>query len=197
MLTPAQLDAFKELVSVGAGHAATALSQLVDRKIMITVPQLEIVPATEVPYALGGPEAVVSATYVRVLGDTRGGLLFVMDEDSAKALAALLRGVPAVDELSKEDHEMLRNAGHVLLSACLGAIARMVQKVLVAASPAYAFDMAGAVLATVVTETEGSADEALLVDADFLEEEEQSVRARLFFLPAPGGLESLVEAMGV
>jgi chemotaxis protein CheC len=196
MLTAQQLDAFGELVSIGAGHAATALSQLVDRKIIITVPKIEIIPSAAVPYALGGPETVVSATYVRVLGDTRGGLLFVMDQESGKALAGLLKGVPPLAELGPEDHEMLRNAGHVLLSACLNAISRMVNKTMVAASPAYAFDMVGAVLETVVSETEGTSDEAVLVDADFVEEEEGSVKGRLFYLPAPGSLESLMGTLG-
>ena len=37
-----QLDALKEVANIGAGHAATALSQLTDRRIMISVPEIAI-----------------------------------------------------------------------------------------------------------------------------------------------------------
>src|SRR3989449_3125985 len=38
-----QIDALREVANIGAGHAATALSQLTNRKIMISVPQINIV----------------------------------------------------------------------------------------------------------------------------------------------------------
>lgn len=196
-LTASQLDALRELSSIGAGHAATALSQLVDRKIVITVPELRIVQTEQVPGALGGPEAVVCATFVKVLGDARGALLFVVDEKSALALAGLLANRPGREELDELDHELLTHAGSVLLSAYLNALSRMVHRSLVPSPPAYASDMVGAILQAAVTETEGYAEESLLVDADFLEQEEGSVRGRLFFLPAPGSLEAIVSALGV
>ena len=37
-----QLDALREVASIGAGHAATALSQMTASRIMISVPRLQI-----------------------------------------------------------------------------------------------------------------------------------------------------------
>ena len=34
-----QLDGLREVANIGAGHAATALSQLTNRRIMVGVPQ--------------------------------------------------------------------------------------------------------------------------------------------------------------
>ncbi|MBW2610605.1 MAG: chemotaxis protein CheC, partial [Deltaproteobacteria bacterium] len=39
-LSKEQLDALKEVGTIGVGHAANALSQLADRKIMISVPRV-------------------------------------------------------------------------------------------------------------------------------------------------------------
>ena len=41
-LTPRQLDALREVANIGAGHAATALSQMTEQRIMISVPQLSV-----------------------------------------------------------------------------------------------------------------------------------------------------------
>ena len=48
-----QLDALKEVANIGAGHAATALSQLTSRTIMINVPEVNVRPLEEVPELLG------------------------------------------------------------------------------------------------------------------------------------------------
>ena len=40
-----QLDALREVANIGAGHAATALSQMTNRTIMISVPEVNILRA--------------------------------------------------------------------------------------------------------------------------------------------------------
>jgi chemotaxis protein CheC len=37
-----QLDALREVANIGAGHAATALSQMTNRTIMIAVPEVNV-----------------------------------------------------------------------------------------------------------------------------------------------------------
>lgn len=48
-LKPMQLDALREVANIGAGHAATALSQMTGQTIMIAVPTINITPLEEVP----------------------------------------------------------------------------------------------------------------------------------------------------
>ena len=48
-----QLDALREVANIGAGHAATALSQLTGSTIMITVPTIHITRLEDVPLQLG------------------------------------------------------------------------------------------------------------------------------------------------
>jgi hypothetical protein len=39
-----QLDALREVANIGAGHAATALSQMTNHTIMIAVPEVNVRP---------------------------------------------------------------------------------------------------------------------------------------------------------
>jgi chemotaxis protein CheC len=48
-LSAQQLDALREVANIGAGHAATALSQITGERIMISVPELSIAPLDEIP----------------------------------------------------------------------------------------------------------------------------------------------------
>src|SRR5437016_5416123 len=73
-----QLDALKEVANIGAGHAATALSQLTNRRIMISVPEINIARLA----------AVLTTTYLN-FGHERDFVFCVETEfhiDSAEGL---------------------------------------------------------------------------------------------------------------
>jgi chemotaxis protein CheC len=48
-LNTLELDALRETANIGAGHAATALSQMTGNTIMITVPTITIAALEDVP----------------------------------------------------------------------------------------------------------------------------------------------------
>lgn len=197
-LTPLQLDALQEVGSIGAGHAATALSQLVDRPIGLEVPRVEIIDMHAVPHVLGGPERLVGAVYARLLGDISGGILFVAEKGGALALVDLLHGrnVGSATSFGHEEEALLRHAASILISAYLAAIARMADLDVLPSSPAMAFDMAGALIEAVIAEVGLVAEHAVLVRTSFLDEA-KTVEAGLFFVPDPEGLEVLLGRLGV
>ena len=48
-----QLDALREVANIGAGHAATALSQMTNRTIMISVPEVNVRALEDVAELVG------------------------------------------------------------------------------------------------------------------------------------------------
>ena len=89
-LTPEWLDALKEIVNIGVGNAATALSQLIDNKIMMTVPVIDVLPFGELSEASGGGDAYVAGVYLRITGAISGDILFNMPVPEAEQLASLM-----------------------------------------------------------------------------------------------------------
>src|ERR1700740_2780785 len=85
-----QLDALKEVENIGAGHAATALSQLTNRRIMISVPQINITRLEDVPNLLGNPQDVVAAVLMHMLGDLTGRTLLLFPEAVGRRLCDML-----------------------------------------------------------------------------------------------------------
>ena len=89
-LTEIQVDALKEVGNVGAGHAATALSQLLKKKIMISVPQVKILKLQEVENLLGDSNTLVAGIIMNVLGDVTAKILLLLTRESALSLADML-----------------------------------------------------------------------------------------------------------
>src|SRR3989304_377767 len=85
-----QIDALREVANIGAGHAATALSQLTNRRIMISVPQINIARLEEVPELLGNPQDVVAAVLMHMLGDLTGRTLLLFPEAMGRRLCDML-----------------------------------------------------------------------------------------------------------
>jgi chemotaxis protein CheC len=48
-------DALREIANVGAGNAATAVSQLIGTRILVEVPKVSLIRVQDLPEPLGGP----------------------------------------------------------------------------------------------------------------------------------------------
>ena len=55
-LSELERDALREVANIGAGHAATALSQMTGRKIMIDVPEVSVQQLEAVTELIGAAE---------------------------------------------------------------------------------------------------------------------------------------------
>lgn len=197
-LTELQLDALREVGSIGAGHAATALSQLVDRPVGLQVPTIKVIDLSDVPYVFGGPSQLVCAVYARLMGDIGGGILFLSTEEAALSMVDLLRGheTGSAQHLDVDEEDTLINAIGILLAAYLAAVARMADLNVAAAPPVLAVDMAGAILATVATEVDMRDEQAVLVSTAFPGHDD-SVDAALFFLPDPDSILTILGRLGM
>ena len=77
-LSVAQMDALREIGNVGAGNSATALSQIINRRIDMEVPRVSVVPLDDVPELVGGPEVMVVGVFLRVYGKAPSNILFLL-----------------------------------------------------------------------------------------------------------------------
>ena len=81
-----ELDVMKEIGSIGTSHAATALSQLLQREVRITIPKVKILGYNGAVKRIGEEEEIVGATLVQMSGDLDGLMLFLYDKHFAKRL---------------------------------------------------------------------------------------------------------------
>src|SRR5947199_9333932 len=85
-----QLDALKEVANIGAGHAAPALSQLTHRRIMISVPEINIARLDEVPSLIGDPQDVAAAVLMHMLGGLSGRTLLLFPESVGRKVCDMV-----------------------------------------------------------------------------------------------------------
>ncbi|EAX48641.1 CheC, inhibitor of MCP methylation [Thermosinus carboxydivorans Nor1] len=197
-LSALQLDALREIGNVGAGNAATALSQIINRKIDMTVPQVAILPLGEVPEVVGGPDAMVAGVYLRVFGPAPGSILFLLPRDSAFSLVDMVMGRSpgTTTALTSMDESALMEIGNILAGAYLNALSYFTRLTLLPSIPALAMDMAGAILSVILIQLGQMGDHALVIETEFATEADE-VKGHFFLIPDPGSLATILAAIGV
>jgi chemotaxis protein CheC len=197
-LTDLQLDAVREISGIGAGHAATTLSELVERTIRLEVPTIELIDITDVPHVFGGPEQIVGAVYVRLFGELDGAALFMATPEAIGVLLGMLgdTAMSAGDAPDSRRSALLLDAAEKLIASYLSAISDMTGLTVTTSGGALAWDMAGALLEAVVLEVGMRADSAILVRTAFIDVE-HTVETAFFFVPDPEGLDAVLGKLGL
>jgi chemotaxis protein CheC len=186
MLKPVQLDALREVANIGAGHAATALSQMTGQRIMISVPTINITALEDVPSQLGGPEEPVAAVLMSMLGDFTGRTLLVFPQATAIRMAEVLLKRPASGgpDLSELEQSAIKEAGNILSGAYMNALSDFMGVTILPSPPSLAIDMFQAVLTTAYLQFGDDRDHVVCVETEFLMHDANE-RLRGFFLLLP------------
>lgn len=196
-LNPLQLDALKELGNMGAGNSATALSQIISKKIDMSVPRVKVYSIYEIPELFGGSENIVVGVLLRMFGDMQGSLMFLLDEESARKLLSDMMLGQEVGNLTDElPMSAMMEVGNIISSSYLNALSFFSNLTIIPSTPAFAYDMAGAILGTILYEVSELSDQVLLIETDFLGNGE-AIRGHFFVLPDLPSLGILLKAVGV
>ena len=197
-LNDVQFDALREIGNVGAGNSATALSQVINRRIDMNVPKVSLVPLDMVPDLVGGPDTIVVGVFLRVYGKAPGNILFLLPQQSAYYLVDTLMGKPhgATNKLDFMDESALMEIGNILAGAYLNAFYTFTNISMLPSIPALAMDMAGAILNVVLVQLGTMGDQALVIETEFLSEDD-GINGHFFLVPDPGSLETIMNAVGV
>jgi len=192
------MDVLKEVGNIGAGHAATALSRLLDKPVDMAVPRVSLVPFEEIAERVGGSEQVVVAVFLRVEGDAPGNMFFIIREESANGLLSSLLSLEVVSaaEYGEMEISALSEIGNILAGSYLSSLADFTSLNMAPTVPSLAIDMAGAILSYGLLQFGQMGDDALLIETTFLEGNEK-VEGHFFLIPDPESFEKIFRALGV
>jgi chemotaxis protein CheC len=195
-LTPLQLDALREVGNIGSGNAAVALSTMVDKKVLLSVPRASLVPLVKVSDLVGGAETPVVGIYLHISGDASGSMLLLLEEHSAGQLAHLMCSPASEGELTTVEQSALQETGSILAGSYLNALSQMTSILLKPSVPGFAMDMAGAIIDFILVEISQSEDYVLVIETEF-DIMDRKIRGHLVLFPDLGSLDIILSRLGV
>ena len=191
------LEVFQEIGNIGAGNAATALANLVNKKIDMDVPRAGVVELNDLMSLMGNEEESVICISQAVTGSAPCYILFVLEESSAHYLANVFLSRPlGSNEMDAMEESLFLEIGNILSGSFLSAFAQVTNLVFNLSVPALARDMLGAVLTSALMETGYFAEKVLVVETRFFDMD-YAIRGHFFILPEMEALEKIFHGLGI
>jgi len=130
ILSKEQKDSISELINISFSKSAASLSELTGHRVLLSVPEVEIHPISDLQKVLekyvGGE---ISTVHQIFNGAIAGDALLILNKKSAISLAELLTGnsFSESEAFNTTVREVIVEVGNILLNACLGMFGNLLK----------------------------------------------------------------------
>ncbi len=197
-VTEQYFDVLKELGNIGAGNATTALAQMLNTKVDMSVPQVKLLDFKDVGDLMGGAEQIMTGIYLSVEGDINGSIMFLLGMKAARHLVNMLMGVTDKDEsvpFDETELSAIKEVGNIITGSYLNAMSMITNLKLLPSVPFIAIDMAGAILSVPAIEFGMMGDKILLIETSFFDTE--TLSGYFILLPDMDGYAKILTSLGM
>jgi chemotaxis protein CheC len=171
-LSELQHDALVEIFNIGVGHAARAMSEIVNEEVTMSVPSITFVNRADAASMLGNKErSRVCGVSQHYEGAFSTEAILMFPEDKSLDIVRLMVGesVP-LKELTEMEQEAMSEIGNIILNSCVGTLANIFSQELSGSLPAYHVGTSEEIL----TASGGQGDSVvLMLHIDFILETHQ------------------------
>jgi len=199
-LTEVQREVLKEVGNIGAGHAATSLSDIMKLAVGLTEPSVARLPFHGVAVKGGYDERSVAALRMDVLGEVPGEIVILFDkEESSQFVKRFLALQIGEIEITQELIDAtLTEIANIIGGSYLSALADLINQNLLPSTPTLMYGPLDEIIEALTHDDSLPSHhrEAYMINNGFINER-GAIHAQFLFLPKDGALGPYLEAFGV
>ena len=189
-------DILREIGNIGAGNATTALAQMLQCKVDMSVPKVGLLEFKEVGAAMGGEEQIMAGICLGVEGDITGSIMFLLEKNSARFLVSKLMGMEMEgEEFSEMEFSALKEVGNIITGAYLNSLSSLTNLKIYPTIPDVAVDMAGAIMSVPAIQFGAIGDRMLLIQTQFFDE--VAIDGYFILIPDMESYSKILSALGM
>lgn len=191
------IDVLKEIGNIGAGNATTSLAKMLNIKINMSVPKVQLLSLQELSTAIGNEEDTIVGIFLELEKDVEGSMMFLLDLKSAHYLANHLQGKPEenCEDFDEMDISAMKEIGNIIAGSYLSAISTMTQMVITSSIPYLTIDMAAAILSVPAIQFGQVGDNALLIETTF--GNDTTLNGYFILLPGLNSYDKILTSLGI
>lgn len=191
------LDVLKEIGNIGAGNATTAIANMLNLKIDMSVPQVELLPVEKITTAIGAEEEIIVGILLGVELDIDGSMMFLMDMTSAHHLVnrLMMRDYDYMADFDEMDLSAIKEVGNIIASSYLSALSGLTNLTISPTVPFVAIDMAAAILSVPAVQFGLQGDNALMIKTKF--DDDLEMNGFFILMPEEESYQKILKALGL
>jgi chemotaxis protein CheC len=195
-LNDLQKDALKEVGNIGAGHAATALSQLLNAKINLSEPRIDVIKFRDLASRVGHENRMVAALHMYVRGESPGQIVVLFDREQALDFVSqfLKRVIGDIQVFDSINDSTLKEIGNIIAGSYLSAINNLTGQNVLPSVPTLSYGTVQAAFRTLMSILPDQ--DVFLIESSFLDKEKE-VAGQFILIPETGSLGPLLSVFGV
>jgi len=193
-----EIDILKEIGSIGGGNAATALSSMLNTKVNMSLPKVEILDFNEALNNVGDPEEVVAAILVEMSGELGGIMLFILTKQFSDEILFRMLGKTESNffELEEIDSSVLMEIGNIVISSYITAMSSLVNMSVELSVPQLAVNMLGGIMSVPIAMMGQHSDRIMMITGEF-KIDGKALNSNMLLLPDVESLNVLMRKLGV
>jgi len=200
LITEEQIDFLREMMNIGAGNAATALQQLLQCPVDLTIPRVHVFPAAQVSSILDNPIEPVACVRMGMVGDIGGAMFFIVPEESREKLVKIAEKAQLGSRIlpgrkhGEEGLSAIVEIGNILSGVYLTSIHEFCGLNIYHTVPVLAVDMIQPLLDEALIKTSLQIQAAVLIENEFVIEEHH-IRTLLLIIPSAESVKPLIDSL--
>lgn len=196
-LSDVHTDILGEIGNIGMGNVATALSNMLDKKISISVPTVNLVDISDVSDTLGMAEQQVVGILFGLDQDIEGMMMFILEESFAKEIVKILNNdnIDEIYEVSEGDVSALQEVANIMAGSYLNAISSLSGLRMGMSVPYFTIDMLGAIMAVPAVQYGQMGDKVMLIEEKIIGDG-KDFECYLILIPEVRSLKKLLDKVG-
>lgn len=193
-----EIDILKEIGSIGGGNAATALSSMLNTKVNMEIPKVEILEFNEALDSVGDPEDLVAAILVEMSGEIEGIMLFISKKEFADEILHRMVNKKDADflELDEIDSSVLTEIGNIVISSYVTALSSLTNVDVDLSVPQLGVNMLGGIMSMPIAMMGQHSDKIMMITGKF-KIDGKALDSRMLLLPDVQSLNVLMKKLGV
>lgn len=194
-----EFDILKELGNIGAGNATTALATMLNLRIDMKVPKVNLYDFQELPEIIGGAENLIVGILLTISGDIDGMMMFVLEYTAAHSMVDVLMGQEhstGDEPLSEIEMSALQEFGNIITGSYLSSLSNLTNLFMNSSIPYISIDMAGAILSVPAIEFGKVGDKALLIETEF-GEKDTPINGYFILMPTEDSYGKIMHSLGM
>lgn len=197
-LNPIQMDVLREIGNIGSGNAATSLSGMLSNPIDIGVPSVKTLEYSEVVEFLGGLENIVVGLLIRLTGDIKGMMMYILQSSFANVITSTFYGkqLDNILNIDEMDQSAICEIGNIMAGSYMNAISALTGLTIDISVPSFCVDMVGAILSVPAVEFAEVSDKVIFIDDKFKITNDE-VKSNMILIPEMESLSLLFSRLGV
>lgn len=190
-------DVLTEIGNIGAGNATTAVANMLNVKINMSVPHVELTPVEKIVSAIGSEDEVVVGIMLGVENDITGSMMFLMDLPSAHHLVnrLMMRDPDYKGDFDEMDLSAIKEIGNIIAGAYLSALSGLTNLKITPTVPYVAIDMAGAILSVPAIQFGMVGDNALMIKTEM--GDDLDIAGYYILMPEGDSYQKILKALGL